>query len=509
MQQNKSENNKRIAKNTAFLYVRMFVTLIVTLYTSRIVLLILGIEDFGIYSLVAGVVVLFSFFNAAITNAIQRYITMALGKADKEYEKRIFSTSFIALLLLAIVLVALCETVGLWFLNSELKVPADRLHMANIVYQISIGIMVVEIFRTPYNALIIAYERMGFYAYISIAEAVLKLVIVFMLKMVVMNKLLLYALLLLGVSVIINMLFMLFCHKNIPIRASRKAVERKLLVELSSFSGWNVLGGVADIGYQQGTNMILNLFYGVTLNATMGITIQVKNAVYNFARNLLTAANPQIIKSFARGELDYMQNLLTQVSKYAFFLLYLTSFPIILNMDFVLHIWLKNPPPDASIFCVLMLVFCMVDSFVGPLWTLAMAEGRIRTYQIVSSLILLLNLPFSWLALKLGGAPYFILIVQIALALPNLAYRISYLKSRGVLKVKRYLLDLSLPIFIVCGITAPLIFLFSIHFDGWAKLLSTSGLCLIVIPVTVLELGMKKEERRKVIGMIRSKLHMA
>lgn len=504
----KSAENKRIAKNTAFLYVRMIVTLVVTLYTSRVVLYILGIEDFGIYSLVAGVVILFSFFNAAITNAIQRYVTMAIGKGDKVYEQKIFSTCFVALILLALTLVVLCETVGLWFLNYKLNIPPDRLGIANTVYQIAIGVMVVEIFRTPYNALIIAYERMSFYAYISIAEAVLKLVIVFMLQMVGMNKLLLYSLLLLGVAIVINLLYLLFCRREIPLRGSRKMVEKNLLGELTSFSGWNVLGGVADIGYQQGTNMILNIFYGVALNATMGITIQVKNAVYNFARNLLTAANPQIIKSFARGEKDYMQVLVTQVSKYAFFLLFLTSYPIMLNMEFVLNIWLKNPPPYAVPFCNLMLIFCMIDSFVGPLWTLAMAEGRIRTYQIVSSLILLLNLPLSWLALKLGGAPYFILIVQIAVAIPNLFYRIFYLHGRKVLDVKLYMLRLSVPIALVLLVTVPLIWASTLHFEGWTKLLTTLALSFVVIPATVLRLGMSAPERIKVVGLVRRKLHI-
>lgn len=509
MNQDKSADSKRIAKNTAFLYVRMFITLVVTLYTSRVVLIVLGIEDFGVYSLVAGVVILFSFFNAAITNAIQRYITVALGKGDKQYERRIFSTSFVALALLAATLVLLCESVGLWFLNTKLQVPPDRMSMANIVYQISIAIMVVDIFRTPYNALIIAYERMGFYAYISIAEAILKLVVVFMLMMMTMNKLLLYALLLLGVSIVITMLYMLFCHREMTVRASYSMIDRRLLREVGSFSGWNVLGGVADIGYQQGTNMILNIFCGVTLNATMGVTMQVKNAVYNFARNLLTAANPQIIKSYARGEYEYMQTLVTQVSKYAFFLLYLTSFPIMLNMDFVLHVWLKNTPPDAVRFCNLMLIFCMIDSFVGPLWTLAMAEGRIRSYQITSSIIMLLNLPFSWLALSLGAPPYSILIVQICVSVPNLVYRMLYLRSRGLLRIRSYLVGIAVPVLAVGAATAPAIYMLSTQFDGWTKLIVTSALCIVMIPLAVLFLGMARPERKAVISKVHTKLHLS
>lgn len=507
--ENRHEDNKRIARNTVFLYMRMFVTLAVTLYTSRVVLDVLGVEDFGIYSLVAGVVVLFSFLNAAITNALQRYITMALGKRDKAWETRIFSTSFMAMTLLALVLLMLCETVGLWFLNTKLDIPSDRMTIANVVYQISIAIMIADIFRAPYNALIIAYERMNFYAYISIAEAVLKLVIVFMLYIVAINKLLLYALLLLGVGLVILLFYALFCRRTIPVRASRRMCDRSTLKELTSFSGWNVLGGVADIGYQQGTNMILNIFYGVTLNATMGVTIQVKNAVYNFARNLLTAANPQIIKSYARGEYTYMQTLVTQITKYAFFLLYLTSFPLILNMDFVLHVWLKNPPAYSVQFCNLMLAFCMLDSFVGPLWTLAMAHGKIKGYQIVSSLILLLNFPLSWTALKLGAAPQAILIVQICVAMPNLIYRVMYLRNRGILRVKSYLAGLIPPIICVGLVTAPPLLFLSLQFTGWTRLLVTTGASFIVIPSAVLFLGMKAAERATVISKVRNKLHLA
>lgn len=503
----KSVNNKRIARNTAFLYVRMFVTLLVTLYTSRVILEVLGVEDFGIYSLVAGVVVLFSFLNAAITNAIQRYISVALGRNDKEYERQIFSTSFLALGMLAIVLLLLCETAGLWLLNSELKLPESKIYIANVVYQISIAIMIVDIFRTPYNALIISHERMNFYAYVSIAEAALKLVIVFMLYAIATEKLLLYALLLLAVGSIINLFYITFARKELKIKIYRRSMNWKLLRELTSFSGWNVLGGVADIGYQQGTNMILNIFYGVTLNATMGITMQVKNAVYNFARNLLTAANPQITKSHSCGEHEYAQTLVTQVSKYAFFLLYITSLPIMLNMDFVLHVWLKNPPQYAVEFCNLMLIFCMIDSFVGPLWTLAMAEGNIKSYQIISAIILLLNLPLSWIALQTGAAPYAIIIVQICVAIPNLAYRIIYLRMKGVLKVRPYLAGLALPIAAVITTTAPIIYILSTYLQGWGRLIYSGAICLIIIPIAILYLGMKASERKTITAKIKARLH--
>lgn len=507
--ENRHEENKRIARNTVFLYVRMFVTLLVTLYTSRVVLEVLGVEDFGIYSLVAGVVVLFSFLNAAITNALQRYITMALGKRDKQMEARVFSTSFIAMALLSLVLFILCETVGLWFLNNKLDIPEGRMEIANIVYQISIFIMIADIFRAPYNALIIAYERMNFYAVISIIEAVLKLVIVFMLYLVAINKLLLYALLLLAVGLVILLFYALFCRKTIPVKASKAMCDRHTLKELTSFSGWNLLGGVADIGYQQGTNMILNIFYGVTLNATMGVTIQVKNAIYNFARNLLTAANPQIIKSYARGDTAYMQTLVTQISKYAFFLLYLTSYPLILNMDFVLHVWLKNPPEYSVQFCNLMLAFCMIDSFVGPLWTLAMAHGKIRNYQIVSSLILLLNLPLSWIALRYGAAPQAILVVQICVSVPNLIYRIAYLRNRNILRVGAYIKGIAGPILLVGIATAPILLLLSLQFTDWTRLIVTIAASFCLIPIAVLYLGMRSSERRMIIDKVKHKLHPA
>ncbi len=503
---NLADNNKRIAINTVYLYIRMIVTLVVTLYTSRVVLLVLGIEDFGVYNLVAGVVVLFSFLNSAITNGIQRFITFALGKGDKEYERKIFTTSFVALLILALVLVALCESVGLWLLNHKLLIPEGKLPVANTVFQISLAVMVVEIFRTPYNALIIAYERMNFFAYVSILEAALKLSVVFALYTIAGNKLLIYALLLLFVAVVVNGAYMWFCKRKIPVSISRRAFDGHTLRELGSFSGWNLLGGVADIGYQQGTNMILNIFCGVTLNATMGITNQVKNSVFNFARNLLAAANPQIIKSYANGERAYLNSLLAEVSKYSFFLIYFTSMPLILNMDLVLNVWLKTPPPYAVYFCNLMLGFCMIDTFVSPLWTAAQAEGNIRTYQIVSSLILLLNVPLAWLVLRLGAAPYSIIVVQICVAIPGLIYRVWYLKHKEILVFREYLKKSLLPVLAVVVITAPVLYFISIGFEGWSRLFVSAAATVVLIPLAVLFIGMNKEQRHKVLAKLKSKL---
>ncbi len=331
-----SSKTKQIAKNTSLLYFRMLITMIVTLYTSRIVLNTLGIEDFGIYNIIGGVIILFTFLNVAMSNTTQRFLSFELGRNDMEQLKKTFSMSMTAHISIALIVFLLSETVGLWFINTQLNIPAERMNAANWVYQFSILTFVFQIIRVPYNASIIAYERMSFYAYISIIEVILKLAVVFLLQKGGFDKLIFYSILLFIVSIIILYAYKVYCNKKFKISRYYFFWDGSLYKNIMSFSGWSLMGSVASISANQGINILLNIFFGVAVNAAMGIANQVNGALNSFVVNFQTAFKPQIVKSYAEGDKKYLTQLILQTSKFSFFLFFIVSIPILLNTEFAL-----------------------------------------------------------------------------------------------------------------------------------------------------------------------------
>lgn len=491
-------DKSRIVKNTLFMYIRMFITVGISLYASRVIIDVLGVDNYGIYTIVGGVVLLISFLNVSFTNGFQRFLNFAVGKDDEQEENEVFSNSIIVSVLLAIIIILLLETIGLWFLNNKLSFPEGTIKVVNIVYQISIITFIINLFRAPYNALILAHERFSFYAYITIAESALKLIIIYLLLIISINKLILYSLLVLSVSIITNLIFIIYCHYKIRQVRFHFHINRNLVLRLSSFSGWNMMGSIADIGYQQGTNMILNVFCGVAYNATMGLAAQVKNVIYSFVTNLTIVSNPQIIQSFATQNIKNFESLILQVSKFAFFLLLLIAVPVILNMDYILNLWLETIPPDASKFCILMLIYCMVDCFNGPLWTGAQAEGNIMVYQIISSSILLLNIPLSYVALKLNYAPSYIILIQICVCVICLIYRLMYLVKLKLISIYSYLRRTLLPSIAVSTIVITVTLLLSINSSPLLNLISSTIISSISCLMAVYYLGLSINEKAKI-----------
>ena len=393
-------NNKRIAKNTLMLYIRMLMIMVVNLYTSRVILQALGVEDFGLYNVVGGVVVLFTFINNAMVTSTQRFLNFEIGKNDYEEARNVFSTSLNIHFIIAVIFLVLAETIGLWFLNTYLQIPDGREIAANWVYQFSILVSILNIIRSPYNAAIIAHEHMSFYAYVSIIEVVLKLAIVYMVYLFA-DRLIAYAFLMMIVTLIILGAYYIFCKKKYSICKYKFEYNKKRYLELASFSGWSLFGSMANMGASQGVNIILNMFFGVTVNAAMGIANQVNAAVYQFVSSFQTAFNPQIIKSYAAGDRTYFISLIMNTSRYSFLLLFLLALPIYICCPEILSIWLGTVPEYAVEFCRLMLVFSLIDAVQGPLWVSAQATGKIRNYQIIMSTLILLNLPVSYLLLRL------------------------------------------------------------------------------------------------------------
>lgn len=500
-----SQTNSRIAKNTLMLYFRMALIMLVTLYTSRVILNALGVVDFGIYNVVAGVVVLFSFLNSALMNASQRYLSIAVDANDEDDIQGVFSTCMLLHLLLCFILVVLAETVGLWFLNEKLSIPTERLTAANWVYQSAVLSTCVNVMRVPYHSMIIAEEDMSFFAYLSIVETILKLVIAYLITVFKCDRLITYSVLLLIVTLLVCFIYAYKCHKSYSLALSFRP-KKHLIGEIALFSGWNIFGGVADVGYKQGTNMILNVFSGVTLNAAMGIAMQVRGAIYSFVSNLQIAANPQIIKSYSSGEYDRYQNLVYRISKYSFFLIYILAVPIILNMQVLLDFWLKTPPEYAYSFCTLTLIFCLVDSLSGPLWTSMQAMGNIRNYQIAISVLLLLNLPFTYVALSRGMSPDSLLYVQIAICAVSLFVRLLFSRHYAKLSARQYLKEVLIPITGVISLSLPIPLIIAYSFSGIEKLICTIVTSLVFTSLSVWYIGFKAEERSIVINLIKTKL---
>lgn len=410
-----SQNNKRIAKNTMLLYFRMLFIMIISLFTSRINLQSLGAEDFGIYNVVGGVVAMFSVFSGSLATAISRFITFELGKDNKERLSKIFSTAVSIQFLLSLFIIIVAEFAGVWFLNNKMIIPEDRLNSANWVLQLSIFSFAVNLISVPYNAAIIAHEKMSAFAYISIFEVVMKLLICYYLFISPIDKLVTFSVLLFVLSISLRLIYGMYCKKHFEECHYNLILDKKLFKEIAGFAGWSSFTLVAYSLYNSGLNILLNLFFGPVVNAARGIAVQVQNAVQGFSRNFQTAINPQIIKSYAEGDLQRVYSLIFIGSKFSFFLVFFLSLPIILEADIILSIWLKDVPEHTVAFVRLILVIVTIDSIGGPLYCAQQATGKIRNFQLITGILMLMILPVSYIALKFGAEAEAVYIVYISI----------------------------------------------------------------------------------------------
>ena len=493
-----SSDNRRIAKNTLALYVRMGVTMLVSLFTSRVVLQTLGVEDFGIYNVVGGVVVLFSFLNAAMSSATQRFLNFELGRGNVAQVGRVFSMSMSVHFAIAGAVLLLAETVGLWFLNAQLNIPAERMAAANWVYQFSVASTLLGIMLVPYNATIIAYERMTFYAWASIATTFLRLGIVYLLVIGNADKLVLYAALTFAVGVLMQVVHVAYCRRAFPRTAIyRPFRDKKLFRELVSFSGWWLFGGVANMANSQGINMVVNIFCGVAVNAAMGIANQVNAAVYQFVMNFQTAFSPQITKLYSAENESAFLKLVFRASKFSFFLMVFLANPILINTDFILEIWLGTVPEHTASFVRWIIVSSVIDALASSLCISASATGKIRNYQVIVSSLILTNVPVSILLLWLGYSPVSVIVVRAAVNFTVSVWRIFYLHrmipyfSPG--KYLRCVFGRAVFVSLSCAcISLPLVFAMN---DGWLKLAISAATTCICVPIIAFFIGFDNEER--------------
>ena len=498
-----TDNNKRIAKNTLLLYFRMLLMMFVTLFTSRVVLDKLGVTDYGIYNVVGGVVAMLGFLNSSMSNAVQRYLSFEIGKNNEAGVNRIFNVSLFAHAGIAVFVFVVMEIVGVWYLNTHMNIPAERMDAANWVLQCSIFTTLFTIVQVPYNAIIISKEQMGIYAYISILEVVLKLLVVYMLAIGNFDKLKLYSVLIMVVTIGIMRIYRFYCTRKYKEAKFKFIKDWNLLKQIVGFASWNMLGELAWVFTGQGVNIILNSFFGPVVNAARGLAEQVNGAVNRFVANFQTAVNPQLIKNYASDQLGEMKTLLFRSTRFSYYLLLALSLPIILKMDFILHLWLKEVPDYTTGFCQLVLVSSLVSTLSNLLAQVARAYGKIRNYQIIVSIFLFLNFPLSYIVLKFGGSPLSTMFVNIGINAMLLFVRLRLTNRMIQMTYGSFMRNVLFPVIIVTAVA--LVIPLTIYFMLDNSIISFIIVCLVSfvsVGVSTYALGMNANERLYILAAI-------
>lgn len=496
-----SENNKRIAKNTLLLYFRMLLLMVVSLYTSRVTLAALGVEDYGIYNVVGGVVAMFSMLSGSLSAAISRFITFELGRGDKERLKTVFSTSVNIQIGLAIIIMVLAEIGGVWFLNCKMNIATERLLAANWVLQCSIITFMINLISVPYNAAIIAHERMSAFAYISILEAVLKLLVVYLLYVTLYDRLIVYAVLLCLVAIALRLIYGIYCKRNFEECTYHFIYDKSILRSMTGFAGWNFIGVASGALRGQGVNIVINLFCGAAVNAARAISFQVNNAVNSFASNFMTAINPQITKSYASDNYGYMMQLIFQGARLSYYLLLFISLPLILEADTVLKLWLEEVPEHTTLFVQLILVFGMEEALSNPLITAMLATGDIKKYQLTVGGLQLMNFPVSYMLLKFGLFPEVTIIAAIVIGQWCLATRLYMLRSMIGLSSIAFMKKVYLNIISVSivAMLPPLLLHIVMIEDRWLRFFAVLAVSVVSTLASIYYIGCSKSERDLVV----------
>ncbi len=495
-------DNKRIAKNTVLLYFRMILLLAVTLYTSRVILAILGIDDYGIYSLIGGFITVFSFISASLVASIQRYFNVALGKGDKRQFALIYSMSINMFAIFSIFLIVVGETLGYWFVTTQLNIPEGRGNAAIWVYQVSLITLIANLFRTTDNAAIIAHERMGFYAYLSIGEAFLKLAIVYVLQVIGGDKLVVYVLLYLVTTLLINVVYKLYCNRKFSSCRYIRIWDKKLLKELISFSGWNLLNSGTHTATNQGINFLLNRYYSVSLNAAQGVAAQVYNAVNLFLTNFQIAFKPQLIKTYAAGEMENHYILVNRTAKFSFYLMLIVVVPIAFNLNPLLSAWLVEVPEYTDGFILFILMAYLADAIGAPLQTSVYANGKIKGLQIMSSIMYVLQLVVCFFFLSARILPYISAVVTFFVHAFFVVIALYYAKKLCKIEIGRFLKSVMLPCVLVMLLSISLPVFFRSYSINFIMAVVFSGVDALWTIFVIYLIGLDKVEKQFMNGYI-------
>ena len=506
-------NNKRIAKNTVYLYFRMILVLGVSLYTSRVVLHELGVIDYGIYNVVAGIIVMFSFLNSSMATSTQRFLTFELGKGNIEKLSSTFAASLNIHIIIGFIILLLAETIGLWFVNYKLVIPVERMFAANIAYQCSVISFMLNITQVPYTASLIAHERMDVYAYLGILEAITKLGVAFLLVIYGGDKLVFFSLMFLLTHGVILLLYRTYCIRKYMECHFRLFWNATLYKSLISFAGWNIFGSLAWACRGQGVSILLNIFFGPELNAAKGIADKVANSMIAFIRSFNTAMNPQITKYYAVDDRRAMEELCFKGTKFAFLLLFVIAFPAMLNIDFLLNLWLIEVPEYAALFVILILIDSLLDVFLGTsqFITALQATGNIKYYQIVVSVLIMLVIPIGYLLFRIGGSPDVIFYAMIIVSFISGLSRFAFCKFQIGFSLRRLCFNVWIPIFRFMLLSIPTLFLLkrflSLYVSGIIGFILTIIISVFLIVICAWITIFSKSERETVKVAIKGKIN--
>jgi O-antigen/teichoic acid export membrane protein len=497
-------NTARIAKNTLMLYFRQILIMLASLYTVRVVLETLGVEDYGIYNVVGGVVAMFGFLSNSMAAASQRYFAFEIGRGDFEQLRKVFSLSLTIYIMIAALILVLAETAGLWFVCNKLVIPAERKNATIWVYQFAIISFLFTMVTTPYMGSVIAHENMSIYAYVSIVEVLLRLFVVYIIQVIAVDKLKLYGFLMLAVTFINTGIYRLICTKKYKECKFRLYWDYGLFKELTSYVGWNFFGSISGIVKNQGINILLNIYFGPIVNAARAIAMQVDSAVLNFATNFTTAVRPQIVKSYASGNQSQMLSLVFYSTKATSFLLLFFILPLQLELSFVLNVWLKQIPEYVLAFTRIMLVNAVIDSISYPLMGASQATGKIAVYQTVVGGISILNLPIALIVLTIGFSAISVQIVGVGLSVSAFFARIIIVSRQLQFSICQYIKNTMTPIILtfIAGSIIPVIFV-SLYPMGTKRFFITLFISIISLGLSVIFIGFSKHERSILIGGIR------
>ncbi len=507
-----SGQNKRIAKNSILLYVRMIVVMAIGLFTSRIVLHALGVEDYGIYNLVGGLVAFFTVINAAMLSATQRFINYGLGNGEQNQLKIIFSTACAIHLVIAAIILILAETIGIWLLTHKLLIPHEKFSVAMLVFQMSMVTVIIQVLTLPYNAVVVAHEKMSVFATISIIQSVLSLgVAIYLLTALDSEQLKLYAILTCCVQIIIALFYFFYCKARFSESRSWVKFNKAIFKEMSAFAGWCMVGCSAGMMYTQGLNILLGMFFLPYVNAARGLAVTVQNAVNQIFNNVQIAVVPQLIQSYARKDFTYFYSLIFKSSKYFSFLLLLVAVPIGIRAPYILRLWLGELPEYVVIFVRILLCVSLVEAVSGPLMRASDATGDIKKYHLVVGGVLMTIVPVAYIFLKLDYPPQSVFYTYLVISILALGARLIILRQKIRLSVRKYATNVILPIFYVTTFALPASYLLSQYIS-----LDFAGLILFVLASTILTAtaiyvcGINRNERRFIkdkVSIILHKLH--
>lgn len=504
MSSNKIDNS-RIAKNTILLYIRTFFVMAISLYTSRVILKVLGIEDYGVYQVIGGLVAMFSVISSSLSSAISRFITFEIGTGDNERLKRIFATSIVIQICISIIVVIFAEIFGLWFMHTSMNIPEGRMVAAEWVLHCSLITFCINLLSIPYNACIIAHEHMKAFAYVSIIEVILKLGIVFLIIYSPIDRLISYAILLTLVAISIRIIYTLYCHKHFDESRTKIMFDKTIFKEMFGFSGWSFFTATNSILNTQGVNMLINVFFGVTLNAARGIANQVESAVLQFVNSFTMAVNPQITKSYAVGDIDGMHLLVCRGAKFSFFAMFMISLPIICECEKILNIWLPIVPDYTIVFVQLSLILGMFDTMGASGYTACAATGKLKYYSLILTPIGLLEFPLTWIFFLYGAPVVSTYYLYIFVKLLVLIARMFLLRNMVGLQIKMFIYKVFFPVIstTLVAIIPSIIVLFLMEM-GYIRLGVSFPVAILSVTISVFYVGMTSDERLGVINKLKN-----